>query len=118
MLYSFIETYKVGDEINDLMCIDNTTKPCQLSRGEALAITRSSKIKIKKFLNLKKGNLIRCFYLSKTKTGIYVRPLLVDYAEKILIETKVINISLKSFILVSYTNNRLSKFPLVFIDIN
>lgn len=80
---------KVGDEIENLMCIDNTTNPCRLSRREALMVTRSSKIRIKKFENLKKGNLIRCFYLSKTKTGIYVKPLLVDYGEKILVESKV-----------------------------
>lgn len=85
----FSETFKVGDVIDELICIDNRTIPCLLSRKEAISITRTSKIKIKKLENLKKGNLIRCFFVSKTKTGIFVKPLLVDYAETILIDSKV-----------------------------
>lgn len=88
-IFYVLGTFKVGDQIDEIMCIDNTTKPCLLSRKEAISITRTSKIKIKKFENLKKGNLIRCFYISKTKTGIYVKPLLVNYFENVLIESKV-----------------------------
>lgn len=83
------ETFKEGDPIENLICIDNTTKPCLLSRKESLIINESSRIRVKKFENVKKGNIIKCSYLAKAETGIYVKPLLKDYSQKNLVQTKV-----------------------------
>ncbi|XP_072376848.1 rRNA biogenesis protein RRP5-like [Diabrotica undecimpunctata] len=83
---TLINTYAVGDKINNLLCIDNTVSPNILSKREFLAITRTPKFRIKKLDKFKSGHLVRCTYVSQSNKGIYVRPLISDYPEKVLIK--------------------------------
>ncbi|KAJ8954403.1 hypothetical protein NQ318_011077 [Aromia moschata] len=85
-----LKTYKAGNKISDLICINNKSQPPILSRREGLIFNKKNRIM--KFSNVKQGTLLRCSYISNCKAGIYVLPLLADYSENILIKTKdVIN---------------------------
>ncbi|XP_028139562.1 protein RRP5 homolog [Diabrotica virgifera virgifera] len=86
---TLINTFKVGDEINNLLCIDNTDNTNILSKRESLAITRTPKFRIKKLDKFKLRHLVRCTYLSQCDEGIYVRPCQIsDYHERVLIKYK------------------------------
>nr|CAH7737780.1 unnamed protein product [Callosobruchus chinensis] len=84
----FMKRYTQGDEIKDLLCIDNRSHPNMLSRREGLVFTRTSKIKMKTFEALKKSEIIRCSYVENAESGIYVMPHILDYTENILIKNK------------------------------
>ncbi|XP_056630558.1 protein RRP5 homolog [Diorhabda sublineata] len=85
---TFMKMYKVGDEISDLICINNSDKSILLSRREATALKRTPSFKIRKIGALKVGNLVRCSYISNCDLGIYVLPLIADYTDQILIRNK------------------------------
>ncbi|VEN41077.1 unnamed protein product [Callosobruchus maculatus] len=88
LCHVFMKKYTVGEEIRDLLCIDNRSHPNMLSRREGLVFTRTAKIKMKNFKALKKSEIIRCSYVENTKSGIYVMPHILDYTENILIKNE------------------------------
>ncbi|CAH1104644.1 unnamed protein product [Psylliodes chrysocephalus] len=83
-----LKTFKIGDKLDDLVCINNSSKPRLLSIRESLALKRCPKLKLLKFKKLRPGILVRCSYLSACELGIYVLPLIRDYTDKILIRKK------------------------------
>ncbi|CAG9825023.1 unnamed protein product [Phaedon cochleariae] len=85
---SLLKTYKPGDEINDLICIDTKSTPNILSRREFLALERNSRLRLRKLEKLIPGNIVRCSYISDCESGINVLPLILDHAENILIRKK------------------------------
>ncbi|CAH0557024.1 unnamed protein product [Brassicogethes aeneus] len=76
-----LKTYKVGDKIKNLICINNDPNLMAFSRREGLRF--KNKASLKKFDQLKKGNIVRCFYESEDKTGIYVTVFTKDYHDKV-----------------------------------
>ncbi|KAJ8920750.1 hypothetical protein NQ315_004890 [Exocentrus adspersus] len=52
----------------------------------AKAGTLGRKYKIRKFEDLKPGNVLRCSYISTSELGIYVLPLISDFASSVLIK--------------------------------
>lgn len=78
-----LNTYKIGDEIENLICVRK--EPLTFSRRESQALERS-KIKLYKFDQLKQGILLRCSYMYTAKNGIYVYPLIKHYTERVLIK--------------------------------
>ncbi|KAG5876543.1 hypothetical protein JTB14_010314 [Gonioctena quinquepunctata] len=85
---SFMKMYEAGDDIDDLICVDNKSRPNLLSRREALAFNKGSKWKLRKFERLRPGNLIRCCYISDCESGIKVLPLILDFSDNVLVRNK------------------------------
>ncbi|CAH1110436.1 unnamed protein product [Psylliodes chrysocephalus] len=83
-----LKTFKIGDQLEDLLCINNSSTPRLLSIRESLALKRCPELKLLKFKKLRPGILVRCSYLSACELGIYVLPLILDYTDKILIRRK------------------------------
>nr|CAI5822540.1 unnamed protein product [Callosobruchus analis] len=88
LCHVFMKRYTKGEEIKNLLCIDNRSHPNILSRREGLVFTRNAKIKMKNFKALKKYEVIRCSYVENAESGIYVMPHILDYTENILINHK------------------------------
>lgn len=63
--------YKIGDTLDDLLCISKHEKLPTLSIREAHAYNKHS-LEIPTLHQLKKGDIIRCSYLSKSERGIFV----------------------------------------------
>ncbi|XP_076269943.1 ribosomal RNA Processing 5 isoform X1 [Rhynchophorus ferrugineus] len=75
------ETFKVGDKITNLLYIGGKN-PQIYSRREALHLKH---YKVPNLINVEKGDLIRCLYLSQCPEGIYVLPFIVGCKDKILV---------------------------------
>ncbi|CAH1982414.1 unnamed protein product [Acanthoscelides obtectus] len=84
----FMKRFTKGEEIRDLMCIDNRSQPNVLSRREGLVFTRKANTKIKEFAYLRKSEIIRCSFVENADSGIYVMPHILDYTENVLIKNE------------------------------
>ncbi|XP_044266223.1 protein RRP5 homolog [Tribolium madens] len=79
-----LKTYQVGQEIENILCIKNSTITPVMSRREFIELSKHSN-KIPKYRDLKKGMFLRCSFEGDAHEGIYVSTPIRDYYEKIFV---------------------------------
>lgn len=104
--------FPVGSEIKNLICVKCDTTPPTFSRREFIRAKN-----IKRFEQLKKGRLVRCFYESKDEKGIYVTVLTKDFHDKVLITNKNIHNN-PGTKLLKYQNQQVILGKILDIDVN
>ncbi|KAK5647128.1 hypothetical protein RI129_005592 [Pyrocoelia pectoralis] len=74
---SLLRTYKIGDQLDDLMCVRTNGPMLSLREGRRFKLRN---IEVPKFSELNVGSLVRCSYLKSNETRVCVSALIAPTA--------------------------------------